>query len=298
MLTSNPYVEFLARFLYFRLGLRRGFELLKNSTAKFSKKQKSKIRLDELVELFKENGICKGKSIMVHTAFSRIEANVEEFTEFLQDLVGIEGNVCMPTHPILGCNNAEKIYDVRLSHSSVGYLTEYFRKQEGVCRSLHPYSSLAVWGKDKDFLLAGNLNDDWPLPHGKYSGYYKFAQLNGIVVCIGVTARSNATIRHVAEEVVDEGLKIQNLFVRDSVVIYNDGAFIKEAKVRHLNLRKSQLYVAKGKIINEWLQNQILKTYCIRGIPVEFIDAKKCVEYMINQIYLGNTPFPLAPKNR
>ena len=59
----------------------------------------------------------------------------------------------MPTHPKLYEENGTLVYDIVRSPSTVGHLTEVFRKTEGVRRSEHPFSSVAVWGKDADFFL-------------------------------------------------------------------------------------------------------------------------------------------------
>lgn len=58
--------------------------------------------------------------------------------------------ICMPTFTFSFCNG--KDYDPINSGSKMGALNEYFRKQEGVIRSLDPLMSVALYGKDKDLV--------------------------------------------------------------------------------------------------------------------------------------------------
>lgn len=55
-------------------------------------------------------------------------------------------NILMPTFTFSFCNREE--FDVQNTKSSMGILTEYFRKMDGVKRSVDPMMSVAMVGKD------------------------------------------------------------------------------------------------------------------------------------------------------
>lgn len=59
--------------------------------------------------------------------------------------------VCMPTFTFSFCNG--KDYDPAKSPSKMGVLNEFFRKQEGVLRSVDPLMSTALIGEDVDLVL-------------------------------------------------------------------------------------------------------------------------------------------------
>lgn len=59
--------------------------------------------------------------------------------------------VCMPTFTFSFCNGKE--YDPLKSISRMGVLNEFFRKQEGVIRSIDPLMSTAMMGEDTDLVL-------------------------------------------------------------------------------------------------------------------------------------------------
>ena len=59
--------------------------------------------------------------------------------------------ICMPTFTFSFCNG--KDFDPSKSASKMGALNEFFRKQEGVLRSVDPLMSTALLGEDTDLVL-------------------------------------------------------------------------------------------------------------------------------------------------
>ncbi len=58
--------------------------------------------------------------------------------------------ICMPTFTFSFCNG--KDFNPRTSTSRMGALNEFFRKQEGVIRSMDPLMSVALLGEDTDLV--------------------------------------------------------------------------------------------------------------------------------------------------
>ncbi|MGI8315817.1 AAC(3) family N-acetyltransferase [Halobacillus mangrovi] len=257
----------------------------------------SKISIKQLKEQMVEFGINEGDTILVHSSFRHFKENAEEVVQFLKDFIGPSGNILMPTHPKLTKKDGYLFYDRESSPSTVGYLTETFRKSNNVYRSKHPFSSIAAWGKDVEYLLKDNLTLNNPLPHGVNSPYYKMAKLNGKVLCIGVAAIRRGTIRHTAEEVLDDEYLVKNLFNNYKVIV-RDKKDENIYKVRALNISKSQIFIAKSKIEKDWIKNGILKKSVIDNVEVEYMNAQKCVEFMIQEAKKGNTCYPYAPKRK
>lgn len=59
--------------------------------------------------------------------------------------------ICMPTFTFSFCNGRD--FDPIKSPSKMGVLNEFFRKQEGVLRSVDPLMSTALMGEDTDLVL-------------------------------------------------------------------------------------------------------------------------------------------------
>lgn len=121
-----------------------------------------KIRCQDLLKALRELKIKRGDIIFIHSdlsVFGKI-GEVRDRAEFMslilkafEDVVGEEGTIIMPTFTYSFCNN--KAYDLDLSPSTVGVFTEYFRRQKGVVRTVHPIFSVAIWGKEKKFFNTG-----------------------------------------------------------------------------------------------------------------------------------------------
>ena len=281
----NCLIELIAKMAKVKLGL--GF--LVNI-----KIFKTKISLEKVKKVLIDLGIRNGDTIMIHSSFSYISAKVPELIAMLQELVGLDGNILMPTHPkLLKNENGDLLYNPDESKSTVGYLTEYFRKMPDVKRSLHPFSSVAVWGKDKEWFLEDNITGNAPLPHGKNSPYAKFAEKGGKTVCIGVTAKGRGTIIHSAEEILDDDFPLE-IFEQVEVILQHESTAEKKI-FRRTILAFSQLYKCKSKIEKEWIRCGTLQKDKVDGVPIQVLDAQKCVELMIQNINNGSTPYPYAP---
>jgi aminoglycoside 3-N-acetyltransferase len=104
-------------------------------------------------------GVDRGDVCFVHSsviAFGKPAAPAKvvmgQLVEALQEAVGPEGTIVMPTFTFSFCK--DKVYDPARSKSLVGALTEYFRKCPDVVRTGHPIFSVAIWGKHRDELAS------------------------------------------------------------------------------------------------------------------------------------------------
>ena len=104
-------------------------------------------------------GVQKGDVIMVHSdikSFGRLATSDRDFllqkiVDAIKESVGNDGTIVMPTFTYNFFKNMP--YDITNSKSVVGVLTEYFRKQPDVSRTLHPTHCVALWGRHKNELV-------------------------------------------------------------------------------------------------------------------------------------------------
>ncbi|EAJ5678338.1 acetyltransferase, partial [Campylobacter lari] len=94
----------------------------------------------DLIEAFKKLGIKKGDILCVHSELMKFGIPLLPRNEFLQtildcffEVIDKEGTLIMPTFTYSFCKN--EVYDNLNSKSTVGVLTEYFRKWGGVKRT-------------------------------------------------------------------------------------------------------------------------------------------------------------------
>ena len=96
------------------------------------------------------------ETLFIHTSLSFGQPNPqlkkkELLGELLRviDSLGVK-TVCMPTFTFSFCNGVD--FDPATSASRMGVLNEFFRKQEGVIRSIDPLMSVALKGEDTDLV--------------------------------------------------------------------------------------------------------------------------------------------------
>lgn len=170
---------------------------------------KRTMSLSQFVQILEALGITSGVTVMIHSSMDEIVRRVPDLNsikliKLLQQLLGQEGTLLMPTFPFLGLqlHYVEKhdTFDPLTTPSQVGLVTEIFRRMPGVTRSLHPTHSIAGWGKHaRDLLATHHLGTAF----GPNSPMYKLQEYGGLVAGLG-TGLSRFSILHVAEELHPE----------------------------------------------------------------------------------------------
>lgn len=153
---------------------------------------------DELRGGFRGLGLDSGDGVLVHSSLSslgRVDGGAETVVDALRDAVGDDGTVMMPTF-----TRYDRPYDPDTSPSTVGAITEAFRKRPAAVRSTHPTKSVAAIGPN-----ATSLVDDHDLRNsiGPGSPIHRLIDERcGAILLLGVDHTSNSTL-HVAERLAD-----------------------------------------------------------------------------------------------
>ncbi|MBE6380373.1 MAG: AAC(3) family N-acetyltransferase [Lentisphaerae bacterium] len=143
-------------------------------------------------------GVKCGDTLLVHSAFRNIKAaSVLTAVEALMRSVGESGTLIMPSFP--GGSEFFLVqsgitFDVRTRPSDCGLITEAFRKQPGVIRSLSPTHCMAAWGKNAGFITGGH--EKCRVSAGWGSPFEKIIALRGKILLIGVTNVNNTTLHY------------------------------------------------------------------------------------------------------
>lgn len=144
------------------------------------------ISRSNFTQAIKKVGIRRGDIIFVHSDISSFGKIVSENKDMffdslitiLKNIVGESGTIIMPTFTY--SFTQDKIFDVNNSPSTVGALTEYFRKLPDVVRTIEPMLSAAVWGKQKQYFSRVG-NDSF----GPGSIFHKLHGLKGKILFLG-----------------------------------------------------------------------------------------------------------------
>lgn len=148
----------------------------------------------------KKAGVKNGDVIFVHSdigSFGKLltadrQLLLGSLLRSMKEAVGPSGTIVMPTFSY--SFEKDGIFDVENTKSTVGTLTEFFRKQKNVGRTSHPNHSIAVWGRmEKEFLDADNDT------FGTNSVFARLHNIKGKIVFLGASFQSCTFIHYIEQ---------------------------------------------------------------------------------------------------
>lgn len=298
-------LELAARQTYWRSAWLRGRINPRGASAP---PRPSKVGLSPLMDCISRLGAGRGQALMVHAGLQGICLD-DGFAEMgggnaavailggLRRLLGTEGTLAMPTHPLYprepgfmtDKSGIRHIYDPIRTPSRMGILSEIFRRSPGVIRSHHPLSPLAALGPLASTLLQNNLNSERPLPHGIHSAYYRFCLQGGLVVGINTRLINALTIVHTAEEVRDESWPVADFFYERSFSVRSEGG------EQEWTVRERRPYWARNialeQLRRELLREHILRETSLDGVRIEAVDARSLFHFMMQRNATSTFPY-------
>jgi len=161
----------------------------------FKYKHQKKITLEEMQRIIEaELHIRRGNTIIVHSSFGSLNSLFApiDLIRLLKDIIGEEGNILMPYYPPMKASEwlkKGKVFDVKNTKSSTGILTNVFVIDKEVKISCHPIKALAVFGKNRDWLIGEHHKSITPFD--KKSPYYRTLMLkNSKAIGLGIERNS------------------------------------------------------------------------------------------------------------
>jgi len=242
---------------------------------------------EDLIKDFQSIGIKKGDSVLVHSALSSvgfIQGGPITFINALQDCVGSEGNILMPTSPNdklqLDYIQSLELFDVRASKSNLGKITEVFRTLPNTVRSLHPTEPVSVLGPDANWFTATHHHSE--TPYGKQSPWFKLIEKRGKILYVGCTLSNAGTSLHCLEDAM-ENFKFPVYYgEKFEVEVKNyDGEILSVQTKVH-----NPVYSKKRKcdeLIPLFIEEQAAKKVNIGDAETLLFDAKKMFDVMLDK---------------
>ena len=241
-------------------------------------------------------GIKPGDDLLVHSNADSVESlgwTASDMIDFLLDYLGSSGTLLMPSHPKLRVEGKQRTYKVRRSPSTVGMMTELFRRRTEVVRSRFPFSAAAGFGARANEYLDDHVNSF--APHDRHSPYAILAQAGGKSLCIGCEL-DRSTVLHVAEDTLRDHLEIDGFHQPQSVRVV-DG---REERIVVAHTRAPWLwwYLTLSRWTSDMYRHKIAKDTSINGITLRTLSAQRVVSFMQYEIKAGRSLYPLAKANR
>ncbi|MDA7672962.1 AAC(3) family N-acetyltransferase [Verrucomicrobiales bacterium] len=137
-------------------------------------------------------GVSKGDVLLVHSSLSSlgyVPGGPATIIEVLREAIGAEGTLVFPTQTWEQINAGLDCFNVRGTASCVGKISDFFRQQKGVLRSLHPTHSVAAAGPKAEFLV--HKHEFATSPCGEGTPYERILRADGKILLLGVGLESN-----------------------------------------------------------------------------------------------------------
>lgn len=202
-----------------------------------------------MIESLLSIGANQCDTLFIHSSLSFGQPNPQlKKKELLAELLNVIDNlnvktVCMPTFTFSFCNGIG--YNPEKSASRMGVLNEFFRKQEGVLRSVDPLMSVALKGEDTDLVRkigheSCGANSTYDMLRHRDNVKFLFlgpkigecmTYMHYLEWLYGVEYRYDRTFR--GEVTIDGQTKVEEytLFCRYNGVTPSTGTFVFEQKM-------------------------------------------------------------------
>lgn len=171
----------------------------------------SPYRCDELTQDLRRLHVAAGDILFVHSSFKSlgpVDGGAESVIKALEAAVGPEGLLLMPSFNLVERELRAETWDHATTPSTVGWITEQFRRQPGVYRSDHYSHSVAARGRGARRFVAGHLSQEgysspwdckpWGKTFGLHSPMYRAYQADARLLMLGVDYFSSTYI-HLVE---------------------------------------------------------------------------------------------------
>ena len=127
----------------------------------------------EIEAALREAGLARGDAVFFQAgmaAFGTIEGGPLAVIEALRRAVGEEGLIAMPAFPLTGPAvehlRRHPVFDARSDPSMMGAVSERFRHEPGVMRSVHPTHSVCARGPGAEAMISGHERAVTPFGEG------------------------------------------------------------------------------------------------------------------------------------
>ncbi len=224
----------------------------------------------------KELGLKKEGVVLVHSSLKSLGTSIGgpgTLINAIMDALGPSGTLLMPALSEQYVHEENPFFNVVTTPTNTGAIPEYFRKMDGVIRSINPTHSVCGYGKYAKEILGKHHLDETPC--GKNSPFYLLPKYEGQIVFIGCGLKPNTSM-HAIEELVEPDYLFKKM-VKYEVVGY-DNKKISLNCMRHNFVGWEQRYDRVETI----LQDKGLKTGKILSATCHIVETpvlwERCTE--------------------
>ena len=178
--------------------------------------------IDTLKQDLRDLGIEAGDILFVHSSFKSlgpVEGGAESVIQALEAAIGPEGLLLMPSFNLVKWELRSETWDHNNTPSTVGWITELFRRLPRVYRSDHYSHSVAARGKGAKAFVGGHRRQEgygsawdrepWGKTFGLHSPMYRAYQADAKLLMLGVDYYTSTYI-HLVEAMYWQTLRARS----------------------------------------------------------------------------------------
>ncbi len=157
-----------------------------------------------LMDEFRSLGMTEGDTIFVHSSYSTlgrapggVAGGPQTVNEAILEMLGPEGTLIQPTFNYDFLKGVP--WDIRITPSQMGILTEMLRTDPRARRMFHPIYSMAAIGKHADELAAHRTTDCF----GETTIFKKFRDWDAKILILGLIYSKSITYLHHCEQAAE-----------------------------------------------------------------------------------------------
>jgi len=286
----SPFIEVRLRKLYWN-----NIRLFKSLSPKKAIVSKDGVSWDKVISYLELNGVTKGALVVLHSSYEALwssKLSPPAIIRSLRALLGDEGTLAMPVirsyegePPIdrvlsTDVSNLICTYNTRSSTITSGVLPFFLTREKDVIISRNPLNSMAAVGRLAIPMMADNIKEENLPSCGRNSSWAFCVENNAIIVGLGIDLCHSLTMMHVAADLYMEQWPIKNWY-RKRVFDIVDGDFHKRISLLEREEKWGCYYLAAVNFRQDLIKNDILVSKVVGGVTVEFVFAKKLIDFLL-----------------
>jgi len=172
-------------------------------------------------------------------------------------------------------------YNKFTSPSLVGALTQSVIWADGALRSAHPSHSIAAIGKEAEYLVRGH--DPFAQPVGIHNAFNKIVGLDGVVLFIGDTLKSNTTFHAYETMMLPDAAE----YFAGTVAVEWNGLkrMFNQTWVPHLHRDFYDEHKRRTRAITAMRNSGLMKEGTLGRGAVYYFNAKDMAKYFAEKVY-------------
>ncbi len=212
--------------------------------------------------------------------------NADLFINALQEAVGEEGTLLIPTFNWDFCKNVD--FNINSTKSHVGAIGDIAYKRTDFLRTHHPIYSFAVWGKDAKQLYNAKIETCF----GKDSLFAYMFSKNAKALAVGLSPTAGTTFIHYVEECLNVPFRYNKVFTGNIIDENNIASeksvsmFVRDLQINAQYITELDDIITNLSVNKKQLINNIeFNTVYLRGLfnvvsaEIAYNEARRIYDY-------------------